>query len=415
MHVVVIGGGVIGLTTAYHLLREGASVTLVDARQTGLGASDVNAGWIVPADSAPLPGPSVILPVIKWMFQPDSPVYVRLSLKPDVIAFLLTMFRSCLGERQRNGFKANLEFGDGSLPIFDEYIKDGLDFELQSNGLLLAYLEKENFDNVALLKYSDLLARYGLEPKALVGDEVRDFEPHLSDDVYGGLYFPKERHLDPGAFVRALYKRVAELGGEIVQNAPIDHADVVHGRVQSVSSRGRMFTADKFVLAAGAWTGKLSKLFGYSLPIRAGKGYCVDVDPYDLRTIVNLSDANVAVTPMKRNLRLAGTMELAGLDENINQVRVDAIMRAPARYFRDWEPPKKTPKAQAGMRPMSADGGLVVGPLGSLENLIVASGHGMFGVTLAPATGRAVTDLVMHNRMNPVMTNFFPSRFHGGR
>ena len=121
MHVVVIGGGVIGLTTAYHLIREGASVTLVDARQTGLGASDVNAGWIVPADSAPLPGPSVIIPVIKWMLQPDAPVYVRLSPKPEVVTFLLSMLGASLGQTQRRGFEANLALGDGSLPVFDEY------------------------------------------------------------------------------------------------------------------------------------------------------------------------------------------------------------------------------------------------------------------------------------------------------
>ena len=395
--------------------KEGASVTVVDARETGLGASDVNAGWIVPADSAPLPGPSVVLPVIKWMFQPDSPVYIKLSLRPDVVRFLLTMLGASLGKAQRRGFEANLAAGDGTLPIFDEYLADGLDFELRSDGLLLAYLSKASLDGTALLKYRDLLARYGLEPQALIGDDVRNFEPHLSDDVYGGLYFPKEKHLDPGAFARALRKRLVELGAEIVENAPIERAEVSHGTVRSVSSNGRSFTGDKFVLAAGAWTGPVSKLFGYSLPIRAGKGYAVDVDPYDLRTMINLSDANVAVTPLKRNLRLAGTMEIAGLDENINQVRVDAILRAPKKFFRDWEPPKVAPKAMAGMRPMAADGGLVVGPLGSLSNLVVASGHGMFGVTLAPATAVAVTDMVLHNRVNPAVTSFFPSRFRGGR
>ncbi len=415
MHVVVIGGGVIGLTTAYHLIREGASVTLVDARQTGLGASDVNAGWIVPADSAPLPGPSVIIPVIKWMLQPDAPVYVRLSPKPEVVTFLLSMLGASLGQTQRRGFEANLALGDGSLPVFDEYLADGMDFELRSTGLLLAYLAKENMDGVALLRYRDLLARHGLEPTALIGDDVRNFEPHLSDDVYGGLYFPKERYLDPSGFVRALHKRLVELGAEIVQNAPIDHADVAHGKVRSVSANGRTFTGDKYVLAAGAWTGPLSGLFGYRLPIRAGKGYCVDVEPYGLRTMVNLSDANVAVTPLERNLRLCGTMELAGMDEDINQVRVDAILRAPRSYFRDWEPPRTAPKPQAGMRPMSADGGLVIGPLGSLTNLVVASGHGMFGVTLGPATARAVTELVLHNRIHPAVAKFFPSRFRGCR
>ncbi|UOQ90525.1 FAD-dependent oxidoreductase [Agromyces endophyticus] len=413
MHTVVIGGGVIGLTTAYHLARDGETVTLVDARPTGLGASDVNAGWVVPAEAAPVPGPGVVLTSMKWMLRPDSPLYIKPSLRPSFVSFMFGLWRASNAKDQRAGFAAHLALAEDSVHLFDEYRADGVDYELHHEGLLMAFKEKELMQHH--LGYVDLVRQYGLEPSVLVGDAVREHEPLLSDAVEGGLYFPKELHLDPAAFVGALHSKLVELGVEIVENAPIDGVQVAGDRIVSVSSGSRTFAGDAFLLAAGAWTGPLSKLFGASLPVRPGKGYCIDIEPLGLRSATNLHDAKVAVTPLSRNLRLAGTMEFGGLDEHINQVRVDAILRAPATYFRDWEPPtaKLTPKA--GMRPMTPDGLPIIGALPRLRNGYVATGHGMLGVTLAPATARALTDLIRERRAAPVLAPFSPARFRGGR
>ncbi len=415
MHVVVIGGGIIGLTTAYHLVKEGASVTLVDARETGLGATDTNAGWLVPADSAPLTGPTVIWPVLKWMLQPDSPVYIKPTVKPDELAFLLRMLSTCTSKAQRAGFAANLEFTKNTLKFFDEYRADGMDFQLETQGLLLAYKDKANFEGLALLLYRELLERYGLAPTMFVGDAVREFEPRLADSVYGGWYFPKERAVDPRALAGALHKRLVELGAEIVEKAPIDRVDIVDGRVRSIASGRQIFTADNYVLAAGAWSGQVSQKFGLDLPIRAGKGYSVDLEPIELRCPINLGDANVAITSFNDRLRACGTMEIAGLDEEINQVRVDAVLRAPGEYFRDFESPRVMPTALAGMRPMSADNLPIIGRLGTLRNAFVGTGHAMFGMTQAPATAEALTRLIMHDEFSPALRPYASTRFLGGR
>jgi D-amino-acid dehydrogenase len=413
MHVLVIGGGVIGLTTAYQLVREGATVTLLDARAAGLGATNVNAGWVVPAEAAPVPGPGMILMSMKWMMRRDSPLYIRPSVKPSFISYMWGMWQACNADAQRAGFAAHLALAEGTVEVFDEYQADGIDFEMHDDGLLMAFTGHQDLENH--LAHLELVKQYGLEPTTLMGDDVRAHEPLLSDAVIGGLYFPKERHLLPGQLAQGLSKRLKELGVTVVENAPVLRVDIVGDNVHTVHAGGQKITADKVVLAAGAWSGEVSKQFGYRLPVRPGKGYCIEVEPFGLRGATNLWDAHVAVTPFDNALRIAGTMEFGGLDERVNQVRVDAILHAPAKYLRGWEPPKVAPQAKAGMRPMTPDGLPILGRLGSLKNTYVSTGHGMLGVTLAPGSAAVMADLVVNDKISPLLAPFDPARYRGGR
>ena len=409
MHTVVIGGGVIGLTQAYHLAREGESVTVVDARGTGLGASEVNAGWIVPAEAAPVPGPGVVLQSLKWMLRPDSPLYIRPSVQPDFLKFMFNMWRRSNFQDQRAGFEGHLRLAQHTIETFDEYRADGMDFEMHSEGLLMAFTQKENLEHH--LDNLDLPKSFDLDPQVLVGDDVRTHEPLLTDAVYGGIYFPRERHVDPGAMVTALHKRLVEMAVQIIENSPIDRVTFNGSTVTAVHRGEQKFDGDRFVLAAGAWTGPLSKLFKAPIPVRPGKGYSLEVPAYGLKGAVNLSDAKVAVTPFNARLRLAGTMEFGGLDEKINQVRIDAILRAPRTYFKGWEPPTEPVTPRAGIRPMTPDGMPVIGALGSLSNTFVSTGHGMLGVTLAPGSAAALTNLILTGRKSPALLPFTSARF----
>lgn len=407
--VVVLGGGVIGLTTAYHLAREGATVSLLDARATGQGASSVNAGWFVPAESMPVPGPGMVLKSLRWMLRPDSPLYIRPSLDPAFVSFMARMWRRCNSRDQRAGFAAHLRLAQDTASVLDEYRADGIDFEMHAAGLLMAFTDRSNLDHhVGSL---DLVRRFGIEPQVLLGDDVRVHEPLLSDRVRGGIYFPDERHLDPRALVAGLRRRLLELGVRIHEDQPVTAVHRLGQRVTAVSSSTERHAADAFVLATGGWTAAVSRLFGHRLPVRPGKGYSFDVPPVPLRSATNLCDAKVALTPFSDRLRMAGTMEFGGLDEEVNTIRVQAISRAPGTYLRDWLPPDGVPPARAGIRPMTPDGLPVIGRLRDLDNAFVTSGHGMLGVTLAAGSAQAVTDLVIHDKSSDVLAPFDPCRF----
>jgi D-amino-acid dehydrogenase len=414
MRTVVVGGGVIGLTTAYHLALAGSEVVVVDARATGLGASAVNAGWFVPAEAAPVPGPKLVSQTLRWMLRPDSPVYIRPSVDPRFVAFMLRMWRHCNAADQRAGFEAHLRLAASTAEVLDAYRADGIDFEMSATGLLMAFTGRELLEHhVGNL---DLVRRYDLEPQVLVGDDVRAHEPLLSDAVYGGIFYPHERHLDPRALVLGLRKRLDELGATILEHTPVRSA-VVGGpsrqrRVLAVETAGGgRVEGDAYVVATGAWTGRLASVLRHRFPVRPGKGYSVDVPAFGLRSATNLHDAKVALTPFSDRLRLAGTMEFAGLDEQVNDVRVRAIVRAPSRYLRGWQPPAAPVVAQAGMRPMTPDGLPIVGAVPGLANAYVSTGHGMLGVTLAPGSALALSELVVHGTRRPELAPFDPARF----
>jgi D-amino-acid dehydrogenase len=191
MRVVVVGGGVIGLTTTYQLAREGAEVVVLEARRTGQGASAVNAGWFVPAEAMPVPGPKVVGQTLRWMLRPDSPVYIRPSLDPRFISFMLRMWSRCTDRHQRAGFEAHLRLAEKTDDLLDEYRADGIDFEMHAAGLLMAFTRRENLDHH--LHNLDLVRAHGLDPQVLLGDDVQVHEPLLSDRVVGGIFFPHER------------------------------------------------------------------------------------------------------------------------------------------------------------------------------------------------------------------------------
>lgn len=411
MRVVVIGGGVIGLASAYHLLNDGHEVTVVDADAFGAGASHGNAGYVVPSDAGPVPAPGMVLKGLKWMLHKDSPLYVRPSLRPDVARFMLALASRCNATDFDAAYRANLLLCEQAMELFDAYAADGVRFEMHRQGYLSAYADRHHFE----LRVADLATsrEWGMEPEVLTGRELTDHEPALVPTLAGGVYFPHDRHLRPDTLMTGLVDRCAELGAKLVDHAPVTgiRRDT---RVRAVETSVGDIEGEQFLLAAGAYTAPLARRLGVRLPIRPGKGYSVDYLPSPVRIScsINLADAKVAVTPMDGRLRLAGTMEFAGLDRTVNPVRVQAIRNAPARYFADWEPDgSEQTQPWVGARPMTPDGLPVIGRLPGADNAWVAAGHGMLGLTLGPATGLGIAKAIGTGRVPPPLAPFTPDRF----
>ncbi len=411
MKVVVIGGGIIGISSAYELLRRGHEVTVVDAGAAGAGASRGNAGWVVPAQTGPVPAPGMVLQSLRWMLKRDSPLYIRPSLAPGFVRFMFTMWRHCNRASYEHGLRAHVRLSEGTMDLLDRYRADGVDFEMAAQGLLQVFGSEHKFDQGR--DHLELQRACGFEPRVLLGAELREQEPALVPGLHAGVYYPGQRHLRPENLTTALAQRCTELGGRIVEHAPVRVITRRGLRIVDVIAGSERFEADTFLLAAGAWTRPLARLAGVRLPIRPGKGYSLDYTPapVELRSAVKLMEPQVALTPFAGAARAAGTMEFAGLDDVVNPIRVRAVAAAPKAYLQGWGDPEPVARPWAGARPMTPDGMPIIGPLAAIDNAFVASGHGMLGVTLGPATGVAVAEIIAGDPIPAVLEPFSPRRF----
>ncbi|GGX04432.1 NAD(P)/FAD-dependent oxidoreductase [Streptomyces lomondensis] len=412
---VIVGAGVIGLATAHRLAEDGLAVTVVDAAPASTGASVHNAGWIVPIMSAPVPAPGMLGQALRWMTRKDSPLYVRPTPRPEHVRFMLRMLRHCNPRDFHHGLEALVTLNERTVHLFDAYEKEGVRFEYHRTGQLMAFRTHE-----AMRRYqaeAAHLERIGHTAIPLSGDELRDLEPALGPQVRTGLRCPQERHVDPASLVRGLADRCRDLGVRFLYDHPVTGIDSRGATVTSVLAGGERLTGDVFVLAAGVHTGPLARLAGFPLPVQPGKGYGFDdtSGSVTLRHSVYLGEAKVAVTPLSDRLRFAGTMEFGSFDSAVDRHRLRGIARSAHAFLPDF-PPALQPRGWTGLRPMTPDGLPVIGPLPGRENLLVASGHCMLGVTLAPMTAELIAGHVAGAPEASALAGpFAPGRFASRR
>lgn len=419
--VVVIGGGVIGLCVAFALHRRDVPVTLIDAGPPEQAASHVNAGWIVPSLAQPVPAPGLIATSLRWMLSSESPLYIqpRLLLDPAFLAWTLRFWRHCNARDFRAGTEATAAFGVRSLALYDELLAAGVRYEEHRDGVVFAYRSEAALEH----DYAALqpARRFGFEVSpVLSGDALRELEPSLSDAVTGGYWTPQERSVRPGTLVRGLRDFLQEQNVTLLHNRSVSGIETTARRATAVFAGGERIPASSVVVAAGARTTRLLQPLRVNIPIAAGKGYSIDLTPppalpEPVRRPLYLHETRVAITPLDGMIRLAGTMEFSGLNHDLRPERVAAIARSAGWAIRGW--PAHTPTTGpgvvvwSGVRPMTPDGLPVIGWIPGYQNLAVASGHAMLGLTLAPATGEAIAELLTSGHLPEAATPFDPARF----
>ncbi len=410
--VVIIGGGIIGLCSARALREKGFDVTIVDDRPARhAGCSSGNAGMIVPSHFIPLAAPGMVALGLKWMWNPESPFYIRPRLSLELLRWGYQFWKAGTAARVRAASRVLAAMHLHSRRLYDALAADGLDFGLVKRGLLMLCQTQHALDEEA--HTAELARRLDLPAAVLDPAAVAALDPGARMDICGAVHFPLDAHFDPVRLMHALADRARAAGVELRNGTAVTGVVQTGRRIHAVIA-DEQIDGDEFVLAAGSWSTGLARGFGLRIPMQAGKGYSLTLtQPRQLPQLCSvLTEARVAVTPMGASLRVGGTMELSGLDESISPRRVQGIRRSFCRYFPEFSESDfdgLTP--WAGLRPCSPDGLPYLGRSAGLENLVVATGHAMMGMSLGPVTGQLVSELVARESLSQDLSLLSPDRF----
>ena len=409
--VVVIGGGIMGLSSAYYLQCEGHQVTVIDQSNMDAGASYVNAGYLSPSHIIPLSAPGVMRKGIKWMFDKSSPLYIKPRLDSDFLKWTWAFNKSC---NLRHVEKAAPVIKDIAVLSQDLYRdiseKENIDSHYVTKGLfMLCQTEKALEIEVNIAHYANKL---GLEAREVSASEIKELEPNVEINAIGAAYFKCDHHTTPHEFMIGLKSVLKNKGVQFYTNERVIDLEVNNNTIKSIKTDKQVIEADEFVLAAGSWSNMLSKKLGIKLLLQAGKGYRVNSESETGITIpAILAEAKVAITPMNGFTRFAGTMEIAGINQNINKVRVEAIANAAKRYYPNIElTAEEKDNAACGLRPVSPDGLPYIGKSKKCNNLTIAAGHAMMGWSMATATGKLVSEIISEQNLSLDINPFHPDR-----
>ncbi|MEJ2203425.1 MAG: FAD-dependent oxidoreductase [Gemmatimonadota bacterium] len=412
--VVIVGGGIIGVSCAYELVRRGAQVMLLERDVIGAGASSGNAGT-VSAGHPPLNRPGRVRRALLQMADSTSPLYIEPSWNPDLWRWLVDFARHCTRKSVERSMSTLAPLGLKALEVFDELVdQESIDCAYRRDGYFEVCRTEKGLAGAR--QEAQLIRRFGLSPQVVDGETLREAEPALSPDVRGGVFFPEARTLDPHRFLQGLASAARRLGASIKEGAAVRRLDTRQDRVRGVHlADDQHLEADAVVLATGPYSLTLAADLGTRLPVQPGKGYHRDLSVGEgsspaLRITCVLNERSVFCTPMNGFVRYAGTMEFSGLNDTLRRDRLDQITRSAQEYL----PELRTGDVMSewcGLRPVASDGLPIVGPLPGVKGLVVATGHGMLGLTLGPVTGEIVADWILEEATDFRWTPLSPERF----
>ena len=413
-HVVIVGGGVIGLCVAHYALRRGHRVTVLERGAADHDSCSLgNAGMIVPSHFTPLAAPGMVALGLKWMWNPESPFYVKPRLDWDLIAWGLKFWRAATPDHVRRAAPLIRDLSFASRACFEELATSpGFDFGLEKRGLLMLCKTQHGLDEEA--QTAAKARALSIPAEVLDAKAVAALEPGVRMDIAGAVLFPQDCHLTPQRFLADLQRAVTGAGGKIVFDSEVTGWRFESRKIVAVRTARGEISGDEFVLCGGAWSPGIAWELRLALPMQAGKGYSLTLaQPRQLPKLCAIfTEARVAVTPMGGALRFGGTMEIAGLNERINPRRVAGIIKSVPQYYPEFSPDDfASLRPWSGLRPCSPDGLPYLGRTRAYENLCLATGHAMMGLSLGPITGKLVAEIVSDEKPAHDLTLLDPDRF----
>ena len=395
MDILVIGGGVVGVSCALELAKRGAAVTVLERDRVGHGCSFGNAGWLTPSQATPLANPSMLFKSFRWMLDPESPLYIQPRLDPGYLRWLVEFVLASRTSRFEPGAMALVQLCNASTNMWEALARRNPAFaSFERRGLLAVYEHEASF--AAGAKANALVARAGVRVERWSADDVRSREPAVVGPTVGGYFFPDDAHCKPYEAVRVLADEAEAAGVRFVERAEVfDVSSATALRRRIVKTTAGDFSGDHILLAAGSWSEDLGRMLGLRIPVLGAKGYSMllpKADPHPLRSIY-LIERKVAVNPHHDGLRIAGTLELVKNDFSINQRRVAVILRGAQAMLNIGEAPI-VQSLWRGLRPCTPDGMPVIGCARGRGDIWLATGHQMTGLKTAPATGVLLAQLM---------------------
>lgn len=408
--VLIFGGGAIGLATALALLDAGRGVRVLESGDIGGGASHANCGTITPSHAPPLAAPGVVVQALRWMLTPDAPLYLKPRVDPALWHWLLRFAARCNPRDWRHSTQARSALlNDSATRLAAWVVRHGLDCEYAADGLDYVFRDPRRFQRY--VDESIALREFGIASEVFEGADYERDEPAVLPGVAGAIRFPDDARLRPDRYVSELARVVREKGGVIEDHCRVLGVQATdHGVLADTTLGTRQ--GREAVVALGAWTPAFARALRLRVPIQPGKGYSVTYSrPSQVpRRPMVLKDRSVCVTVWDSGFRLGSTMEFSGHDSTLNPVRIGALERGAREFLR--EPVgEHVQERWYGWRPMTWDDLPLLGRAPGHQNLWVAAGHGMLGISMSAATGQLMADLITGATPAFDPTPYRPERF----
>ena len=411
--ITIIGGGVIGLSSAYYLQKEGYDITVIERGDISDGCSFGNMGYMSPSHFVPLASPGIISQGLKWMFNSTSPFYIKPRLNLDLMQWGYHFWKSSTAKIvEKNSPHLNAILQLSRHLINDMRNEIGDTFNMEEKGCLMMCKQQKTLDHEFHL--ADDAEKFGLKVERLNREAVQQLEPDIELNVAGAVLFKDDCHFNPGKMMIALKKYLEKKGVQFELNTTVTGFEKAGNKISAIITNKGKFASDEIIVASGSWLPAVAKMMGIKLLLQAGKGYSHTYNHVEknIKYPAILVDGRCAITPWGQKLRIGGTMEISGINNKVMLNRMQGIYNSAKDFYPGLKidfPPAD--KIWYGLRPVTPDGLPYIGRTAAYKNVIIAGGHAMLGISEGTGTGKIVSQLIKNTKTEIAIEAFNPHRF----